>query len=213
MGTTSEELTPRARVKREQIRMAAQSLFLERGFAGASTDAICSAARVSKETLYRHFSSKEELLADCLRGLIAGFSAGGPPAGDGSRVMESRDDLREALLGLARGLVVNLMAPEYLALVRVIIAETPRLPRLGDVFRAAVPEHAFRAVALLLERARERGVARAADAEAAARMFVGPLLTYVLIDGLLVGEGPVRPPSPERIEAIVDLYLEAIAAA
>ena len=31
------------------------------------------------------------------------------------------------------------MQPEYLALTRVVIAETPRLPQLGSLFRAALP--------------------------------------------------------------------------
>jgi hypothetical protein len=41
-------------------------------------------------------------------------------------------------------------------------------------------------------------------------MFVGPLLTYVLMDGLFVGDGPPRPPAPERIEELVDLFVGAI---
>lgn len=198
------------RAKQDQIRAAAQELFLERGFAGTSTDAISSEAGVSKETLYRHFPSKEELLADCLDHLVADFSMGELFVADGSQPINDRDDLRNALLGLAQGLVENLMQPDYLALARVIITETPRLPQLGNIFRSAVPENAFRSITNLLEKAQRAQVARVADAEAAARTFVGPLLTYVLIDGLLVGEGPIRRPQPDRIEAIVDLYLQAI---
>jgi TetR/AcrR family transcriptional repressor of mexJK operon len=40
-------------------------------------------------------------------------------------------------------------------------------------------------------------------------MFVGPLLTYALLDGLFA-EGPPRPPAREKIEEIVDLYMKAI---
>lgn len=208
--TTTRKLTPRARAKRDQIRVAAQALFLERGFAGASTDAISLEAGVSKETLYKHFPSKEDLLADCLRHLIDEFSIGDLLAADGWRSINTRDDLRGALLDLAQGLVYNLMHPDYLALVRVIITEIPRLPQLGDIFRHAVPENAFRGITNLLENAQAAQVAHVADAEAAARTFVGPLLTYVLIDGLLVGESSIRRPPPVRIEAVVDLYLQAI---
>ena len=45
--------------------------------------------------------------------------------------------------------------------------------------------------------------------ETAARMFVGPLLTYAVLDGLLA-EGRPRPPAQEKIEEIVDLYMKAI---
>ncbi len=213
MSTTSEELTPRAKAKRQQIRTAAQTLFLEHGFAEVSTNMIASAAGVSKETLYRYFSSKEALLTDCLAHLIADISKDGPfAAGGASPMINSRDDLRNALLGLAHKLVGSLMQPDYLALVRVIISETPRLPQLGDLFRKAVPESAFRSISVLLARAQEQGVVRAVDAEAAARMFVGPLLTYVLIDGLFVSASPARQPSPKKLEAVVDLYLQAITA-
>lgn len=51
----------------------------------------------------------------------------------------------------------------------------------------------------------------AVDTDAASRAFVGPLLTYVLLDGLFVGDGPPRPPSSERIEAAVDLFMKSIA--
>lgn len=207
---TVKELTPRARAKRDQIRVAAQKLFLERGFAGVSTDAISAAAGVSKETLYNYFPNKEELLTDCLEQLITNSSADEPLAADGITSIGDRDALRNALLVLAHQLIANLMQPDYLALVRVIITETPRLPRLGDLFRSTVPEAAFRSVTDLLIRAQGQGVVRIEDMQTASRAFVGPLLTYVLMDGLLVGEGPIRKPSSDRLEAVVDLYLRAI---
>jgi hypothetical protein len=36
------------------------------------------------------------------------------------------------------------------------------------------------------------------------------LLTYALLDGLFVGDGPPRPPAPERVDAIVDLLMRTI---
>ncbi len=48
------------------------------------------------------------------------------------------------------------------------------------------------------------------DTDAASRMLVGALLTYAIYDGLLIGDGPPRPPEPERIEGVVDLFMKAI---
>jgi len=48
------------------------------------------------------------------------------------------------------------------------------------------------------------------NADAVSRMFMGALLTYAILDGLLVGEGPLRPPGPEQIEAVVDLFMKTI---
>ena len=210
MGAATNKLTARSRAKRDQIRVAAQQLFLERGFANTGTNLIAKEAGVSKETLYRYFPSKEELLADCLRHLIADVPENRLPVAAGKAPLEDRDDLRAALLDLALRFISNLMKPDYVALVRVIITETPRFPHLGSLFRSTVPERAFRSVIDILRHAQDKNLVRLSDPETAARMFLGPLLTYVLLDGLFVGEGPPRRPPPERIEAVVDLYLQAI---
>ena len=69
MVTTSEELGPRARAKRDQILSGARLVFLGDGFAAASTDAIAAEAKVSKRTLYVYYPSKEDLFVDVLRKL------------------------------------------------------------------------------------------------------------------------------------------------
>jgi hypothetical protein len=93
---------------------------------------------------------------------------------------------------------------------RVVITETPRLPQLGSLYRAAVPERVLANVAAILASARANGVIGSVDADAASRMFAGALLTYTLFDGLFVGDGLPRPPAPGRIEAIVDLFMRTI---
>ena len=46
---------------------AAAKLFLRHGIAGVSVEAIAKAAATAKPTLYRHFASKDELVAEYLR--------------------------------------------------------------------------------------------------------------------------------------------------
>jgi TetR/AcrR family transcriptional repressor of mexJK operon len=194
-----QEVTPRARAKRDQIRAGAQRLFLERGFAGTSTDAIASEAGVSKQTLYVYYPSKEELLADVLRYLIHENPQNQLPVlGDVS--LRTSNEVRRALSALAQALIANLMQPDYLALIRVVIAETPRLPQLGALFRSVVPERVLGNISVILKSAREGGVIGDVDAEAASRMFAGALLTYAILDGLLVGDGPPPPPTPPPLK-------------
>lgn len=52
---------------RQRIIEAAAELFLEKGFAGVSMDAIAEFAGFTKVTLYQHVRSKEDLLLDCLK--------------------------------------------------------------------------------------------------------------------------------------------------
>jgi AcrR family transcriptional regulator len=55
---------PRARILK-----AARDLFYRCGIHAVGVDAIAEAADTNKTTLYRHFESKDELVAECLRGL------------------------------------------------------------------------------------------------------------------------------------------------
>jgi AcrR family transcriptional regulator len=61
---------PRARILK-----AARELFYRNGIHTVSVDAIAEAADTNKTTLYRHFESKDELVAECLRALGREFDA------------------------------------------------------------------------------------------------------------------------------------------
>src|SRR5919202_1059428 len=60
---------PSTRAKQARTISAARRLFLERGYLGTSMDAVALEARVSKQTLYVYYPSKEELFAAVLREL------------------------------------------------------------------------------------------------------------------------------------------------
>ena len=210
MITASEELGPRARAKRDQILLGARRVFLRDGFAATSTDAIAAEAKVSKRTLYAYYPSKEDLFVDVLRKLTIENPQTRALESMEGMAPENREELRRDLLELARKIVTTMMQPDYLALLRTTIADTHRFPQLGGLFRATVPERALRSFAAFIGRTRERGVIREdVNGDTAARMFVGPLLTYAVLDGLFA-EGPPRPPEPQKIEELVDLYMKAI---
>src|SRR5580698_2187224 len=55
---------PRGDIRRRELADVAVQVFLERGFANTTMQMIASRAGGSKETLYRHFASKEALFAE-----------------------------------------------------------------------------------------------------------------------------------------------------
>jgi AcrR family transcriptional regulator len=64
-----KEITQRSRMKaerRQQLVRAASRLFAERGFRAVSMEDLAAEAGVSGPAVYRHFASKEALLADLL---------------------------------------------------------------------------------------------------------------------------------------------------
>jgi len=55
---------------RERILIAADELFRRHGIRGVGVEAIAEAAGTNKMTLYRHFESKDALIAEWVRGII-----------------------------------------------------------------------------------------------------------------------------------------------
>jgi AcrR family transcriptional regulator len=60
---------------RERILAVAREFFYRRGIHAVGVDAIAEAAGTNKMTLYRHFASKDDLVAACLRELAAEIDA------------------------------------------------------------------------------------------------------------------------------------------
>jgi len=56
---------------RERILVAAGDLFHKQGIRGVGVETIAEAAQTNKMTLYRYFDSKDELIAEWVRGIIA----------------------------------------------------------------------------------------------------------------------------------------------
>ncbi|BCM92316.1 hypothetical protein IAD21_04195 [Abditibacteriota bacterium] len=199
---SSEARAKRARKKQEQILEGAQRAFLQYGYARASTDLIAQSAGVSKQTLYAHYENKPQLLSAVLRHLLdeVNFPMSAPELG-----------LREALRQLAMEVLRRMMQAQYLALLRVIIAEAPHHPEIAELFVATVPARGLAAISEILRLAQREGMLADVDLEAAGRMFLGSLLTYAILDGLFVIGAPPRLPSEEKVEALVDLVVRAVA--
>jgi TetR/AcrR family transcriptional regulator, mexJK operon transcriptional repressor len=198
----------RAQQTRERLRIAAHRLFLQQGYLATSIDAILAEAGISsKETLYRYYSGKEELFVDVLSHLTLsqpGFS-------EKLVALPAPHDLlslRQALTQLSRELLSLMSQPEYLSLVRIIIAEVPRFPQLGSLFFSAVPQRGIALVMALLRGAREQQLIADVDFEVVTRMLLGGLLTYA-ITGLVVRED-AAPPSLDRADAIVEVVMRAV---
>jgi TetR/AcrR family transcriptional repressor of mexJK operon len=204
------EPTPRAQAKREAILAAAQQLFIRQGFESTSMDAIAVAATVSKQTLYRYYQHKEALFIATMQHMVFEQSAMTMFTELRETPIESLPQLEHALLTWARVVLENIMRPDYVALVRVLIAEIPRFPSLGSLFFSVLPQEGGAIVKALLESALAQGVIASVDLEAATQMFVGSLLMYII--GALVRPGSgLQPPASERLAALVRLFLHGVA--
>jgi TetR/AcrR family transcriptional regulator, mexJK operon transcriptional repressor len=199
----------RAQRSREQIRAAAHRLFLQHGYLATSTDAILAEAGFSsKETLYRHYASKEDLFVD----VLAHLTLEQPRFSSKLAEMPAPHDLpslRQALTGLAREILSLMIQPEYLALLRIIIAEMPRFPQLGSLFGATVPQRGLSILTALLRQAREQQIIADVDFDAVTRALLGGLLTYALT-GLVFAWEDAHPPALERADAVVEVIMRSL---
>jgi AcrR family transcriptional regulator len=196
--------------KRAQIRVAARALFLQHGFQATTTDALAAMASISKETLYRYYPTKEDLFLDVLRSLTVERAVW-------TRLMEracepsDTPQLRALLRATAQSLLETMLQAEYLAMLRLIVAESPRLPELGDMFRQTVSEQGALYFATLLRSGQRKGIVRQdIDPSTVMRMFLGTVLTMVLPNGLICSSQPPAMPPRRAIAIFVDHLMDLI---
>ncbi|KAF1051415.1 MAG: HTH-type transcriptional repressor AcnR [Stenotrophomonas maltophilia] len=207
---TLDSLPPSsANGKAEGILAAATGVFLEHGFAAASTDMLQRAAGVSKSTLYAHFPSKDLLFTAVIEQQCARFAA------TVSRIAPAADgDIRSTLEEIGRAYLAIVLSPTGLALFRVVSADAPRFPALARTFYLAGPK----AIATLLA----GHLQRAAAAGELDLQGVGVDSAAVLYASLLRGEGqmecllhPAHTPSPAQLDHWLrqglDTFLRAFA--
>lgn len=200
----------RAHAKRQQIRAGAQRLFLRLGYERSSMDAIAGEARVSKQTLYRYYQTKDALFVDILRQMTVGSFLRDVPAPTDNAQLTSRVDLEGALVAFVTSASEYLLAPAYVSMLRVLIAEAPRYPELAEQMRTTLVEQGSAALTHLLSRAYHAGIIAQPPTEEVLLLLVAPLLAYLLADGLIAGHDQPPIPPAETLARLVHLFMAAI---
>ena len=159
----------RAARKRAQIQRAAVGPFLRDGYAGTSIDDIAAAARISKQTLYKHFASKEELFLSIIHDTVGEVLDELFHRIDAR--LEGTADLEQELLALATRYIRLIMRPELLALRRLVIGEAGRFPQIGDVWWREGPARFTGELAPQLESLADQGQLTIDDPVTAAAHF------------------------------------------
>lgn len=205
-----ERQTFRAQKKKQQIREAAKQLFLKSGFAATSMDDICTCAGVSKQTIYTYYANKEQLLFDVIEHQL--FLLSDDAFGDLLERMDfsSPEKAEQSLFQFARKLLSHFMQVDYLKLARMVVAEIIQFPELAALFRDAVPLKGLRNVEKLLRKANESPCVSISNIPVAARSFVGTMITYVFIDGVLSDQDAHNVPTDEQLRNIVHFYMPSI---
>lgn len=199
VSSTSQPPSKPLPEKAEQILCAAVPEFLAHGYARTSMERVAKVAGVSKQTLYSHFSDKDGLFTALVRRIaIDKFQLvwSKPLKGDPKTVLQ---DLAHRLL------TNNLKDTDYLRFCRLIVAESELRPDLAQIFLKNLVQPA---VAVLSHYLEERAELKIGDPEATARIFVGSLIHWLMIQEVLYGK-EVMPMEAERmIESLIDLIVQ-----
>ncbi|NRB70683.1 MAG: TetR/AcrR family transcriptional regulator [Xanthomonadales bacterium] len=118
---------PRSEKKRENILAAATRLFTDRGYDGVSVDDIAQAAAVSKQTVYTHFDSKENLF-----GLAVAEKC--RSSGMDAEAIDKNEPPETVIPALARRFVDLVTSPEALRVYAICTNSADSHPRLAELF-------------------------------------------------------------------------------
>jgi AcrR family transcriptional regulator len=202
VASESPSVSATVNPKQEQILQGAMQVFLRSGYAGTSMDRVAAEAGVAKQTIYSHFQDKQGLFKALMEritierfiNLIYADYLDHPPA--------------ELLHQIAEIYLTRIADdPYYLALLRLIIAESERFPELTKLYTQTVIQRGRALFSHYFTAHPEFGII---DPEAIAHIFLGSLVSYVIVQEVLYGK-EVMPLERDRlVNNLVQLVLSLI---
>lgn len=172
-------MDPRVARSHAAVMDAARELLVDLGPDGLTVDAVVARSGVAKSTLYRHWKTRNDLVADV-------FAECMPKLSSVDRRLSGPDALRDLAGQMAR----SLADPQWQRLLPALILLRPRSDAMADL------NHEMRTaqqdlVAEVFGRCVDEGVLDPVvldDPERAGLVLVGPLLAVALVDGEEVAE-------------------------
>ena len=200
VATLQSVLSPERSTKARAILTGAFQVFANQGYSAATMDRIAAAARVSKTTLYGQFQDKEGLFVALMQDLT---QANRQLVFD----LLSNADLQappdQVLRQIAHQIVDNIATnPPLLTLVRLIIGESERFPELGKTFVREIQKPILDQLTLYLTAQRHVPML---DPAMAARVFVGTLVHYLVVQKLMHGDEIIPVEHDDLVEGLVGI--------
>ena len=138
----AESRRAQPRAKEREVLDVATAYFLEHGYQGASINAMARSAGISKESIYRYFSSKKELFEAVIARELVEYQE---QLRQHDSTIKSMD-LRDALIVIAETALAVITTDRALALRRLVFEEATRSPEVGHHYYQIGPEQACHAL-------------------------------------------------------------------
>jgi TetR/AcrR family transcriptional regulator, mexJK operon transcriptional repressor len=192
-----EETNSSAR-KHRAILDAALKVFLRSGYLGANMDEIAALSEVSKQTIYKHFSSKEALFVEIVTSMtdVASDTVHNEMPG-----LAADNDIAGYLEMYALRQLTVVLTPRIMQLRRLVIGEVARFPELARVLYERGPRRATTVLAQIFERLAARGLLVMDDPLIAASHFNWLVMSESLNKAMLLGDEAIPKPTALRRHA------------
>ncbi|OUR59524.1 hypothetical protein A9Q74_17725 [Colwellia sp. 39_35_sub15_T18] len=151
--------------KRKQILNSAIDLFTEQGYAAASMDLIAKNADVSKQTVYSHFGSKDDLFFAAIEQVCASLHIL-------DLSMDDLSDPQHILLQLAQRFTEVITSKQACSVHKICAFESGAYPQVSDIFYQAAPLRVTNEVAQLMAKLHEQKILNIDNAWHAALQFL-----------------------------------------
>jgi AcrR family transcriptional regulator len=171
--------------RREAILAAALEEFSARGFAGTRLDDVARRAGIAKGTIYLYFRDKESLFQELVRAMLSpvvGAIEAAPLADMPVRA------IAETIVDL---FVREVYGTRRKDVIRLIIAEGPRFPKLAEFYYREVIARVMPAMQALLARAVKRGELGSDALARFPQLLIAPGLVAVVWNGLFERFSPL----------------------
>jgi AcrR family transcriptional regulator len=194
-------LKPKA--KEQEVLDVATEYFLQHGYRGASINAMARSSGISKESIYRYFSSKQQLFEAVIGRELIEYRRSLHRLDATLRSM----DLRSALVMVAETILAIITTDRTQALRRLIFDEATRSPEVGQHYYKIGPGQAYTVLENVLEtHAHESDF----DIPTLGRHFLALLSWRITLERELAVRGQ---PTPQEIAALaaplVDDFMKA----
>lgn len=183
---------------REKILAAAEQVFLQNSFLGATMDQVAATAGISKQTVYAHFGAKESLFVEVVEAMTSSAARTLK-----KRVGDAAEDrpVEVFLVEFAQQQLSIVLTPRLMQLRRLVIGEVERFPDLGRALYEQGPLRSIERLAEVLRRCASRGELRCPDPVAAASYFNWIVMGEPTNRAMLLGDKGIPPKEQLRKHA------------
>ncbi len=189
------ELRPSSVVKRHAILVAAEEAFLAARYDSVTMDEIAEMSQVSKQTVYAHFGTKDQLFVELVTAMTR---AAGDEVLAESAAPETRAHVVDSLERLLGHQLAVVLSPRLVRLRRLVISEVPRFPGLARAVFEQGPRRAVTTLEALLRELDERGWMRVPDPAVAAEQLNWLVMGAPTNAAMFLGDDVAPTPAEQR---------------